>query len=421
MHDRNTLLQNDESRHIMHLVKDDTSSLLWLKDTDSSFGRQSILSESSSMLHVNFDFDPKILNSKPYQAAIRSTLRRKKRKTSQRQRTPSNNAKSVVDYERSDDTENDARTVRDKTLDFYPLNDVNSDEITRISSHADDALFVNRENKGKMPQRQGPPNDNEDDAQTIQGVFVNPRSLDDATESVSDKRPNHVEEDARFIIVAERLDVEYPANSSIGIAASGGHGKRSSEENPSTEKRLPGLINVVTSNDILARLKKALFKLSVPTSSLATNEEGRNSLGTMNGTSTAQFLPSSVAHQHLPKECKVLILGSSEAGKSTLWKSMTICQEGTLCSPNERERYIDIIHSNLIEDLIKILYAMEFEEPLDSPEMEVHVRTVFETILSTPHELSEGIALAVKALWDDSGVQTCFRMSNSCQLNDPSG
>ena len=89
MHDQNILLHNDESRHIMHLVKDDTSSLLWLKDTDSNFGRQSMFSESSSKLDVNLDYDFKIFNSKPYQAAIRSTFARKKGKLSQRQKNTS--------------------------------------------------------------------------------------------------------------------------------------------------------------------------------------------------------------------------------------------------------------------------------------------------------------------------------------------
>lgn len=418
----------------MHLVKDDTSSLLWLKDTDSNFGRQSIFSDSSSKLDVNFDFDPKILNSKPYQTAIRSTFARKKGGIAQRQRTPPNDTMSVVDHERSDDTEDDARIVRNKILDSHPLNDVNLNEIAKKSNHADDALLVTREKKGKMPQRKEPPpnhttnmfgseifNDSKDDAQTIRGVFVDPRSLDDATEPINDKRSNHIENDAQSEIVAKSFDVEYSANSSIGPAASNKRGERSSEDNLLIDKRLPRLINPATQNPTLARIRRALFKLSVPALPLPTNEEGRNYVGTMDVNSNSQSLPSSVVRQHLQKKCKVLILGSSGAGKSTLWKSMTICHEGTLCGPNERERYIDIIHSNIIEDLLKILDAMDFEVPLGSTENEVHVGTIFGATRSRPHELSEGIALAVKALWGDSGVQKIFRMANSCQLNDSSG
>lgn len=505
MHDQNIILQNDESRHIMHLVKDDTSSLLWLKDTDSYFGRQSIFSESSSMLDVNFDFDPKILNSKPYQAAIRSALVRKKGEMSQGQRTPPNDATSVVDHSRSDDTEDDARTVRSKTLDSKPLNDKNSNEIIKKSNHTDDATFfirkksgkipqhqnphsnearnvvgyesskgtednvqtvrsikvnswqlnraifngiikksnqaddaphVTPEKKGKMPQRQGPAfndamimpvcerfNDSEDDAKTIRGVSVNPRSPDDATELISDKRSSHIEDDAQIGIVAKKLHVKYPNYSPIGLAASDIYGVRSNEDRQLTDTRWPEYINSATKTHILAKLKRALFKLSIPTLSLTTNEEGRNSLSMKDVNRNSQPSPSSVARRHHQKSFKVLILGASGAGKSTLLKSMTICHEGRLCSPNERERYIDIIHSSLIEDLRNILDAMiTFEIPLDSDENLDHVVAIYTA--RGPYEFSEdseGIALAIKALWDDSGVQTCVRMSNSCRLNDHSG
>ena len=357
-------------------------------------------------------------------------MQEKKGKRRSVKRTPPNDAMSVVDHQRSDHTEDDARIVRNKTLDFHPMNVTNLNEIVKKSNHADNALLVSREKKGKMPQRQRPLfshatnmlgselfNDSKDDAQTIWDVSVDPPFLDDATEPISDRGSNHIEDDAQFGVVITTLDVECTANSSICPPASIIGGEKSSEDDSLTDKRLFGLINLATQFHTLTRIKKALYKLRVSTLCLLINEKGRNSMGTMDVNSNLQFSLSSGVRRDLRGGCKVLILESSGAGKSTLWKSMTICHEGTLCGPNERKGYIDIIHSNLMKDLRKILRAlMKFKVPLDSKKMEEHVITIF-----TLYELSEGTALAVKALWSDSGVQQIFRTSNSCQLNDSSG
>ena len=73
--EQTTLLQSDRSRHIVDVVRDDLSSLLVLRDNDSSRRSQSILSESSSRLNKKFDFDREILSSKVYQMAIQSNMR----------------------------------------------------------------------------------------------------------------------------------------------------------------------------------------------------------------------------------------------------------------------------------------------------------------------------------------------------------
>lgn len=86
------LLQTDESRRIVNLIKDDMSSLLWLRDEDSHHSRISISTENSHMLNKIFDFDHEIFNSKVYQVAIRSNMRqalsKKADTTAQRERFP---------------------------------------------------------------------------------------------------------------------------------------------------------------------------------------------------------------------------------------------------------------------------------------------------------------------------------------------
>ena len=72
--EQTNLLQSDESRHVVDIIKDDLSSLLVIKEEDSCCTVRSIVSENSNMLDKNFDFDSQIFTSKVYQAALRSNM-----------------------------------------------------------------------------------------------------------------------------------------------------------------------------------------------------------------------------------------------------------------------------------------------------------------------------------------------------------
>lgn len=68
-------MQNRESRHIFDRVKDDTSSLLWLRDAGSARSHCSIASEDLATVNATFTFDLEVFNSKVYQAATRSNMK----------------------------------------------------------------------------------------------------------------------------------------------------------------------------------------------------------------------------------------------------------------------------------------------------------------------------------------------------------
>lgn len=500
----------------MHLVRDDTSSLLLLKDGDSYISRQStlsILSDNSSKLEMRFEFDRQVFNSKAYQEAIRSALSRKTGKLPQRQGPPMSDAKEIADYHRPDDSEEDVQSIRSKSVDPWPSNNAISTGIIKKSSHANDAILVTRGGKGKMPEFQGPPSNDaigrfdetEDDAQNFRSKTVNSRPLqrfnnhesfidieDDAetvrdmsmdswplNDAISDeiiKKSNQaddaipvtrekngkipqrqelllndvidvvgyqrfndtgddaqivqkntvdswvlsdvvdvdacklfieIEDDAQAIgsgsggvwplndavpdgviknsiLVASEIDIEDSSSPRVILPASNIGEETADEENPPTGDRQPVSKDPIYTNIASALNEKAVVELGVP-----------------------------------KKVCsKVLITGSSGAGKSTLLKSMTICDKGTLCSHNDRERYKDIIHSNLVEDILKIFDATKtFDIGFDSeynPER-------FLTIMREPDEVFDEIALALRAFWNDSDAQPCFRTLDSHRLNDPSG
>ena len=414
----------------MHSVADDTSSLICLRDTDSYLSRQSMLSDSSSILDVTFEFDRKIFDSKPYQVALRSALARTKGKMPQRQRPPLNDPISVLRYERSNSTEKDAQTVRNKSLDFRPLNDAvsvvgykedaqairskaldswpsndaNFNEVIKKSDQADDANVFTREQKVKMSQRPKPSlndainavdykraKDTENDAQTVRNICMSPgssgdaRSLGDATKLENDQRSIHTGDDALAIQRSTTLGWEYLA---------GLREERGDENNSLTDKRRPGSITSPTKSHTATMIKKAIPKLSLPPSSPMTIGRGFKSM-VMKGTNL-QSSPSSIALHHLQKNTKVVLLGTVGAGKSTLWKSMTICHEGTLGSPTERARHIGLIYRHLIEDIRTIFVAMK-NFKLDSAETGGDCRRI---LLSD--ELSDDVVSAMRAFWDDS-------------------
>ena len=112
-------------------------------------------------------------------------------------------------------------------------------------------------------------------------------------------------------------------------------------------------------------------------------------------------------------------IGAGESGKSTILKQMKLIHEGGY-SRDERESFKEIIFSNTVQSMRVILEAMEsLELPLDDQRAEYHVQTIF----MQPQQI-EGdsmppeVGSAIKALWQDVGVQECFKRSREYQLND---
>ena len=97
-------------------MKDDTSSLLLIRDSWSCYTRESDVSKISMQLDPIFDFDREIISSRAYQTAMQSHIRRlitssKRLETQSAQlRTP--NSASVLSYE-SDIIEGNGQTEKE--------------------------------------------------------------------------------------------------------------------------------------------------------------------------------------------------------------------------------------------------------------------------------------------------------------------
>ena len=167
-----------------------------------------------------------------------------------------------------------------------------------------------------------------------------------------------------------------------------------------------------------------------------TVEESQKSMGTKDNNSQSSL--SSIAHQYLHngqvpieavlrtfdenrKRFKVLMLGSSGSGKTTLLKSMTICCEEPY-GPVERKIFKEAIYSNLVEDIRTIFDVMKtFNIEVASRDSHDHFRKVMKATHLGSNGVPDDVAFAIKALWDDSGVQAGFQRSNNCRLNDSCG
>jgi guanine nucleotide-binding protein subunit alpha len=118
-------------------------------------------------------------------------------------------------------------------------------------------------------------------------------------------------------------------------------------------------------------------------------------------------------------EIKMLLLGAGESGKSTILKQMKLINTGSYTA-EERDSYKEIIFSNTLQSMRVILDAME---TLDIPLADDNNVRCAEVILSLPAQLDSErmpahVVEAVKGLWNDGGVQSCFQRSREFQLND---
>ncbi|KAL8832348.1 MAG: hypothetical protein Q9170_004918 [Blastenia crenularia] len=89
------VLQKAVNREIIHQARDDSSSLLWLRDEESLGTRRSMYTENSEFLDFNFAFDNEVCGSKAYLAAMKSSMKRVVRDAHSKARTKRNRAKTI--------------------------------------------------------------------------------------------------------------------------------------------------------------------------------------------------------------------------------------------------------------------------------------------------------------------------------------
>jgi guanine nucleotide-binding protein G(o) subunit alpha len=120
------------------------------------------------------------------------------------------------------------------------------------------------------------------------------------------------------------------------------------------------------------------------------------------------------------KDIKLLLLGAGESGKSTIVKQMKIIHEGGFTSEDNRQ-FKPVVYSNTIQSLVAIIRAMAILHiDLADADREVDAKLIIDVIsrMEDTEPFSDELLAAMKRLWSDAGVRTCFSRSNEYQLND---
>jgi GTPase SAR1 family protein len=112
---------------------------------------------------------------------------------------------------------------------------------------------------------------------------------------------------------------------------------------------------------------------------------------------------------------KLLLLGAGESGKSTLFKQM-IQIYGKGFPESERKTFTSIIYNNIITSAKTLVQQSETYGPM-SPENNNYKRLIDEE-LKGDEEVDEKLGSALRAIWQDAGIQSTYEARANFQLTD---
>lgn len=345
--EQNRLLQSDESRHIFQQVEDDKSSLLWLRDKDSCrTAVHSLVSESSDLSDLDFDFDREVFNSRAYRTAARANMREalsrtKKGKTVQREGSSLDDSVEDVESGCSIEPEDDVQTVIAEPEDSWPLKDGILVGIVTEISQPDPIICEDNVTNYGIERPISPSYDN---GRKRGGAEPGP--------SISRKKPlpelpsslNHMPPSAA---------TEDSSQASSKISKNETQRQHEYVTNPSVLDHAPN----TPRQPFFQRRDSLLSHFGRKKSDMPKLSNSRFSFlsGLLQQPRTSQVPSAGINKSHLAtykvleesKKCpKVLILGTSGAGKSTLLKKMTMFAGGTH-SIFQREDYRETIQNIL--------------------------------------------------------------------------
>ncbi|XP_005176463.1 guanine nucleotide-binding protein subunit alpha-11 [Musca domestica] len=115
---------------------------------------------------------------------------------------------------------------------------------------------------------------------------------------------------------------------------------------------------------------------------------------------------------------KLLLLGTGESGKSTFIRQMQIIYKDGFTDEQRRD-YIHSIKQNILNAMQTMVAAMrtlniEYENKANKRNAEIIASADFDTFSCS----LETYLLYIKELWQDGGIQECFRNRNKYQLID---
>ncbi|KAF9553534.1 Guanine nucleotide-binding protein alpha-2 subunit [Lunasporangiospora selenospora] len=125
-------------------------------------------------------------------------------------------------------------------------------------------------------------------------------------------------------------------------------------------------------------------------------------------------------NRRLKKECKILLLGSGESGKSTIVKQMKVIHQGGY-RPDELPTFKLTIYKNLVDSAQALVLAMEKLrlEP-ELPENKAHADQILDyRVDADPYfTLNPDIVNAIDSLYHDPVTILCMERSSEFYIMD---
>ncbi|KAH8854205.1 Guanine nucleotide-binding protein G(i) subunit alpha [Schistosoma japonicum] len=123
--------------------------------------------------------------------------------------------------------------------------------------------------------------------------------------------------------------------------------------------------------------------------------------------------------EKLAKIAKLLLLGAGESGKSTILKQLKIIHQSSY-TKEECLLYKPVVYSNTVQSMIAIIRAMSHLYIKFENECRINDAQILFACANKVEDghLSTELYNALCQLWNDGGVQQCFKRSREYQLND---
>ena len=354
--EQDAILHDDDSITILRLARDCTESLFPLDDLSSRLDRASIFTQDTTGLSCEFDFDNQVLGSRVYRAATMSNVRTL---TRQANGVHHNGSTNIVP------------------------NVANAQESER-GPDVNDPIQKSRETYNWLPD--------------LRPSITDPGH----TRNAPSLRSELASEDSQNALILKREKTLAVLPESIHYPKVTGEG---------TSKR---------TGQRTARLAKVpMFRRLALPPTLVERFRNRREQSLALARDEAIEVELSRLEEKPEENTKVLLLGSSESGKSTLLKSMKLWFEGDF-TEEERHSFKEAIFSNVVLSMKTLLDAMENREmELDCMEHEQHAGVIWsQAILKECENLPEAVHTAIRVLWSDSGVREAYRRRNEFQLLD---
>jgi len=123
--------------------------------------------------------------------------------------------------------------------------------------------------------------------------------------------------------------------------------------------------------------------------------------------------------RQMKQECKLLLLGAGESGKSTIFKQMKIIQKNGGYKPEELSTYKFIIYGNCITQMkVIVSAAMKIGIEMENEENKARAARI-SRLPAAGDAWNKQVGEDIRELWHDKGIQAAYEFRDKIfQLND---